>query len=181
MRVGLLRCFLMYCRYFALAFVFLVGFVSAFAPSYTQNSITFHVNIADITPPTINITSPMNISYATCTGQLGLNATSTETISVWWYNLNYSAVNNTFIPVTVFTASNGSSFLQIWANDTAGNIGTANISFFVNLTTCIQANQSNVMIIIQDEGGSDMQTIAVSVLASVAITTAILFLALKRF
>lgn len=102
----------------------------------------------DIAAPILNITGPLNISYATCKTAIQLMATANESISSWWYNLNSSGTNTTFSPPVDIIAGNQSNFLRIWANDTSGNIGTANVTFWMNLTICPPVNATGFTIIV---------------------------------
>lgn len=85
----------------------------------------------DNTAPTITIGSPTNTTYNTTTGNLTLNVTADEAISVWRYSLN-DATNVSFTPNTTFIAASGANKLIINANDTTGNNGSATIYFTVN-------------------------------------------------
>jgi len=80
----------------------------------------------DTVPPVIIIGSPIN---ATVIQQvIDLNVSTTDNISVWWYSLNNGA-NTTFTPNTTITSIAGQNTLIIYANDTTGNIGSANANF----------------------------------------------------
>jgi hypothetical protein len=85
--------------------------------------------IADITPPTITITSPQNISYSTT--NIALDVSADEAIDTWWYSLNGGS-NATFTPNISITASQGSNDIIAYANDTSGNEGSSQVYFFVD-------------------------------------------------
>jgi hypothetical protein len=88
-------------------------------------------NIYDSIPPAITIHSPNNITYNTTS--ISLQVSANEAISVWWYKLN-GGTNTTFTPNTTITAVQGDNNIIVYANDTAGNIGSSSVSFFVDMT-----------------------------------------------
>ncbi len=85
----------------------------------------------DTTPPAITMTSPANTTYASKT--VLLNVSADETVDSWWYSLNGGA-NTTFMPNTTIVASEGVDHLVVYANDTAGNVGVADVYFTVDTT-----------------------------------------------
>ena len=97
--------------------------------SWAVENITFGI---DTIYPNLNLISPTNSTYTT--NSISLNFTSNDTnIDTCWYNINntnnitLSSCNN-----TTFTANQGSSILRIFVNDSANNINSSNISFFVD-------------------------------------------------
>jgi len=92
------------------------------------NSSTVYFTI-DTTPPTITITSPANTTYASTS--VALNVSASEAVSSWFYSLN-GAANVSFTPNTTITAGNGANTIVVWANDSAGNWGTATSYFTVD-------------------------------------------------
>jgi hypothetical protein len=95
----------------------------------------------DITSPTITIYSPQNITYNNVS-QADLQVSANEIINTWWYKLN-GGTNTTFIPNTTINIANGSNILIVYANDTAGNIGFASISFTANYPCVTFLNSPN--------------------------------------
>lgn len=81
--------------------------------------------------PNITIISPQNISYNTSDMPIALDVSADTANDSWWYSLNGGA-NTTFVPNTTITFQMGNNNLIVYANDTDGNIGSANVSFFVN-------------------------------------------------
>jgi uncharacterized membrane protein YeaQ/YmgE (transglycosylase-associated protein family) len=80
---------------------------------------------------TINVTivSPENISYTTTS--IPLNVSANETIDTWWYNLNGGS-NTTFTPNITITGIQGSNNIIVYANDSSGNEGSSQVSFFID-------------------------------------------------
>ncbi|MBI4182027.1 MAG: hypothetical protein HY520_03605, partial [Candidatus Aenigmarchaeota archaeon] len=91
--------------------------------SNTSVNVTFTIDNA---APTISLLSPLNRTYNSTTVEL--NATATESISVWLYSLDNGA-NATFTPNTTITVSNGSHNISVYGNDSGGNIGSAFANF----------------------------------------------------
>jgi hypothetical protein len=92
---------------------------------YANDSLAF-VNMKtvyftlDRTNPVITILSPTNVTYPSAT--VLLNASSNETITLWFYTLN-GAGNYTFTPNTTITGATGHNVLHVYGIDEAGNIG----------------------------------------------------------
>ncbi len=87
------------------------------------------VVVRDTTPPALSIYSPQNATYTVNT--LPLNVSSNEPIDIWWYSLNGGG-NTTFTPNTTVVSSEGVNHLVVYANDSAGNIGKAEVYFTVD-------------------------------------------------
>jgi hypothetical protein len=114
--------------------------------NYSVCSATHYLHVSgspDVNPPIINITSPLNQTYSQCSHSLLLNATANESVVAWWYQLNNSGTNVSFNILNYVTVGNGTSFLQIWANDSASNVGTSNVTFFFNESGCIPITPAN--------------------------------------
>jgi hypothetical protein len=97
----------------------------------------------DTTPPTLTISSPREGQiYNTST--VSLNVTADETIYTWLYNIN-GTTNITFTSNT--TLSNN---VTVFANDSAGNIGSAIVNFTIDTipptapTIDVPANDENL-------------------------------------
>ncbi len=85
----------------------------------------------DKTPPVVNITSPLNMTYTT--SEVPLNVTASEAIFNWTYSLN-NASNTTFTPNSTITAQEGINHIVVYALDRAGNINHDEIYFTVDTT-----------------------------------------------
>jgi parallel beta-helix repeat protein len=98
----------------------------------SNNRLVTRVRITsmDITPPIITIHSPANSTYPTTS--ISLNVSANEVISAWWYSLDGSA-NTSFTPnITLTGLADGTHSLIVYANDTSGNTGYAEVSFTVS-------------------------------------------------
>jgi len=89
--------------------------------------ITF---ITDAKPPTIQIISPLNTTYAGT--QVPLEVVADEPIEQWWFTLN-DGINHYFTPNATITELhglvNGTNYLRVFAEDTGGSIGVASVYF----------------------------------------------------
>lgn len=135
-------------------------YYSAGNANYTACTDTnyLHVSSGDTTPPFINITSPLNQTYSQCEYQITLTATANETVIAWWYQLNNLGVNNSFTPPIAITVLNGSNYVQVWANDSLGNIGYNETYFTLNQSCPIIGNATggaNYYFIIQNTNSID--------------------------
>jgi parallel beta-helix repeat protein len=82
-------------------------------------------------PPVVTVSSPLNITYTTTT--VAFNVSANEPIDSWWYSLD-GGPNVTFMPNIVLTGlAEETHTITVYANDTAGNMSSARISFGVNL------------------------------------------------
>ena len=97
----------------------------------TELTETQPENITDMTAPEITILSPLNTTYNTTF--VGLNYTINEPQEWVGYSLN-RADNVTILGNTSFTARIGFNELVVYATDSAGNIGKAEVQFTVKLT-----------------------------------------------
>ena len=111
----------------------------------------------DIISPVLMIYSPANQSYNH--SNIALNVSANEAINAWWYKLNAGA-NVTFTPNTTVVGNEGSNHLIVYANDTLGNIGSAQVYFTVdttppNITIFSPANASYNNSFVHLEVGAD--------------------------
>ena len=109
--------------------------LTVFANDTTGNvgsSTNMFAVLPDTTPPSVTIFSPTNTTYNTTT--INLNVGANEQISTWWYRLN-NGPNVTFQPNTTITAQNSVNSLVVYAQDLAGNVGSATRVFTVILDT----------------------------------------------
>ena len=86
----------------------------------------------DTTPPFINITFPLNISYNTNVSELNYSVSDTN-LQNCTYSLNLG-VNNVTITcgsnVTTLTSVEGNNTWIVWANDSVGNTNFSNVTFY---------------------------------------------------
>jgi len=97
----------------------------------------------DTTPPTINITFPLNASSHSFPGQINLtlNVSSTDSsgISSMWYTLDLGGTNTSFINTTGIALSqlNGetkSYTIKVYVNDTLNNINSSSAYITISQT-----------------------------------------------
>ncbi len=111
-----------------------IGNYSYYIAKKTSDSTMIEVYL-DTTPPNVTIVSPENKSYNINT--IPLNYTvQDEHLDSCWYELdgtNYSLPNceNT----TLTNLQEGSHYVRVYANDTAGNVGYSEVWFTVDLTS----------------------------------------------
>jgi len=84
---------------------------------------------ADTTPPYIKWNFPLNQTYTT--SNITINITSDATNQTIWYN--NGTANITYIDVTSWNFNNGSHTLFAYANDSAGNTNSTNVTFTVDV------------------------------------------------
>jgi len=102
--------------------------------NYSRISETWWVNVSiipDTTPPTINITYPLNISYSINISTI--NYTISETTGKCWYSNdsgvnNYSVVN-AGVNWTGVISKEGSNNWTVYCNDSSGNENSSSVSF----------------------------------------------------
>ncbi|MBI5332023.1 MAG: S8 family serine peptidase [Candidatus Aenigmarchaeota archaeon] len=93
--------------------------------------------------PNITIHSPITTEYNTT--NISLSVGADENIDKWWYRLN-NGMNITFAPDITIAAQSGQNVLRIYANDSFGNIGLADVLFSVDIgapVTRINPNGTN--------------------------------------
>lgn len=102
--------------------------------NYTSSYETWWVNVSDTITPEIEILSPVfNTTYTT--NILDLNVTTNEDGCSWKYSIDEGLNNNSFIPNTTISFSNGDYNLYVWVSDGSGNENVSNVSFTVNKQT----------------------------------------------
>lgn len=92
--------------------------------------------LTDTVPPAITISQPQNISYTTVLLQINFSAQDTNLQSCWY--TNNSGTTNISLQNCVntsYTASQGSTTLKIYANDTSNNQNSSSVTFFVDSIT----------------------------------------------
>ena len=98
-------------------------------------NVTENITDTDTTAPIITILSPENTSYNTTA--INLDYTINELTDWIGYSLN-GANNVTIMGSLTFNASEGLNDLVVYARDTAGNIGKAEVQFNVNLVVTVE-------------------------------------------
>jgi hypothetical protein len=110
------------------------------AGNHATASISVTVNNADTTPPTVSITTPVNLQ--TVSGTMTVAATASDNVAVAGVQFQVDGVNlgseKTSAPYSISwdttTASNANHTLSAVARDAAGNRATASITVTVNNT-----------------------------------------------
>lgn len=91
----------------------------------------------DITNPTISIASPLNQTYRdnyNYSLRLNVSASDLNGISSYWYSLN-GGEDTTFTPnITLTGLVAGSNNITVWVNDSANNVNSSNVTFYLSFT-----------------------------------------------
>jgi hypothetical protein len=107
----------------------------------------------DITPPSISITYPTNITYNVNVSVLNYTV-SDANLQACWYSLNSGTTNTTITPcgtnLTGLTSTEGNNTWAVWANDSAGNVNYSSVTFFIyictpNMTNTTWSDWSNLI------------------------------------
>lgn len=96
---------------------------------YNNGTGIFYQRIVEF--PVVTIDSPLNQTYTNFT--IGLNVSANKTINNWWYSNDSGASNYSFTPNITRNWDIGSNTIYVWANDTEAFIGTANVTFYIDL------------------------------------------------
>jgi|GEM_PF-4468922 len=96
----------------------------------TSNTLTVSA-LPDTTSPVVNIISPENTTYSTSLIELNYTATDNVAISSCWYDLNGNITQLPGCQNTTLTLSDGFYTLTVYANDTSGNVGSAQVAFTI--------------------------------------------------
>jgi len=116
--------------------------VTANDTSGNMNSSQVLFTVAtDTTPPSISIQSPANTTYTTGTIQVNFIATDNTAVSSCTIRLN-GTINSSACSNYTLTLSNGNYTLNVTANDTSGNLNSAQVSFTVSISTQAQSSSS---------------------------------------
>lgn len=94
-----------------------------------EHALSIAVEGNDTDPPLVALHSPQNTTYAT--SAVDLNASADEPAS-FSYALD-GAANSSFTPNISLSVSAGSHRLVVWALDSAGNAGSADVSFSITI------------------------------------------------
>ncbi|MBN1215869.1 MAG: DUF285 domain-containing protein [Candidatus Lokiarchaeota archaeon] len=84
----------------------------------------------DTIKPTVNLDSPISTTYYDISQQLEITASDNIGIDTIWYNIN-DGENVTYSTEINIIFSKGLNTIIAWANDSAGNIGIASVSFII--------------------------------------------------
>jgi surface protein len=98
----------------------------------TTSTTTSTTSITDITAPIVVIDSPESGSYSSAMQQLTITASDAVGVDTIWYN--WAGTNETYTSSQSIEFPEGTHTIYAWANDTAGNIGTASITFTIDMT-----------------------------------------------
>jgi hypothetical protein len=103
----------------------LVVFANDTSGNLGNSTVGFTINSA---VPSITIFSPANTTYNNANITL---AVTNGIVDKWWYILN-GGVNNTFLPNTTILGVEGFNHLQVYANNTGGQLNTTAVNFTVD-------------------------------------------------
>ncbi|KKK97371.1 hypothetical protein LCGC14_2653420, partial [marine sediment metagenome] len=114
-----------------------------------ENSTETRTIILDTVNPAVILFEPQAINYTTTSLTINFSAIDTN-LDTCWYTDDGGATNNTLTGCanTTYTASQDSTTIRLYANDTAGNLnGTESVTFFVDsinpLIAFISPTESN--------------------------------------
>ena len=96
---------------------------------------TWTLAVADITKPVLAIILPSNTTYNSVSRTLNYTASDNNALGACWYN--YNGANTTLagcINATFTALNNQQSTLTLYANDSAGNVNSTNVTFTVDTT-----------------------------------------------
>jgi len=93
-----------------------------------------YFDVVDHVPPLITITSPQNVEYTS--SSVPLIFTIDDTSDIDWEGYSLDGAENTTISASTLLTDlvNGNHAIIAYARDSAGNTGSASVSFMVNVT-----------------------------------------------
>lgn len=94
-----------------------------------ENNMTVYFSVLDLTPPYIEIISPINQTYNTTNILINISV-SDDFDTIWFFN---GTSNQTYTSPINITFSEGNHVLQSWVNDSFNNINHTSVSFRVEL------------------------------------------------
>ena len=92
------------------------------------NTTSMRFFSVDSLAPQISFSSPLNTSYNTKTNTITIS-TNSDARNVWF---NRGLGNETYISSVSKTFSEGSNIIYAYANDSAGNLNTTGVAFFID-------------------------------------------------
>lgn len=98
------------------------------------NSTSVNFNVNDVTPPSITIISPLNVTYNQA--NISISITLSENASSAWYSLNSTAnvtMDNTSLIAwnsTLTNLANGAYNIIFYVNDSSNNLGNSSTVYF---------------------------------------------------
>jgi len=108
--------------------VIYVNYTDSFIGEEISVNFTVNTTTLDTTPPIISVISPANTTYTS--SEISLNFTVNEQTDWMGYSLDGQA-NVTVTGNTTLTGlADGTHYLLVYANDTSGNTGFSNITYF---------------------------------------------------
>ena len=121
-----------------------VGVATAFASLWVEGVpiegkyTSFYIGPVDLTPPTIHILSPENVTYTTDVVSLILAVNERTT----WMGYSLNGLGNVTISgnTTLTSLLNGAYAMTVYANDTSSNTGSSQAYFTVAVVHDISAN-----------------------------------------
>jgi len=132
----------------------------------SNSTNTYSYFIIDITNPSIIINTPTNTTYNTTTILINITSNDTNIDKTWFFN---GTANETYIGPINITYAEGTYQIIAWANDTAGNINSANRTFSIAINyeptatynsptnnSNINTNSTQINITIYDQDADNM-------------------------
>lgn len=103
--------------------------------SLTNRSITI---FNDTTPPTINISSPINLATYQNITRINYTVTDNAAADRCWYTNSSGAWNSSGVTASInytnITTLEGWNYMAVYCNDTSNNMGNSSITFFIDNT-----------------------------------------------
>ncbi|MGM0771217.1 MAG: PGF-pre-PGF domain-containing protein, partial [Halobacteriota archaeon] len=116
--------------------------ITVFANDTVGNIGSETVNFSvDATAPTVTIENPLNIAYTT--DEINLNVSADENVNTWIYNIDNTG-NHSFIPNITLSSPEGRHNITVFAKDKAGNWGSSNTDFTIDLPCSRKSSSSSV-------------------------------------
>jgi len=107
----------------------------------------------DVTPPTVTIYKPENVTYSTSTIPVNFTASDSSGISKMWFNCKnatswiYLSNQSYSVPTSMTNFVNGTSYqFYAFANDTYGNVGSNSIWFSVSIPVQTESPQQQPVV-----------------------------------
>ena len=94
-----------------------------------STSIVFTI---DLTPPTLQINSPLTLIYNQTSLTVTLDASDDQELNTTWYN--WAGTNITYDHALDISFPEGFHTLYAWANDSAGHLISTSVTFTIDLT-----------------------------------------------